>query len=60
MLYVVVKDARYYTGSPLEHGKADDFLVWTPFKKSAKRYVNRAWAEKAAAKLQGQVEEVDK
>lgn len=60
MPYVVVKDARYYTGDPLNGGKTDELLVWTPFKKSAKRYVKRAWAEKAAVKLHGQVEEVRK
>jgi len=60
MPYVVVKEARYYTGNLPNHGKADEILVWTPFKKSAKRYVKRAWAEKAAAKLEGHVQEVDK
>ncbi len=60
MPYVVVKDARYYTGVPLNGGKTDELLVWTPYKKSAKRYVKRAWAEKAAVKLQGHVEEIRK
>ncbi len=60
MPYIVVKDARYYTGDPLNGSKADALLVWSPYKKTAKRYVKRAWAEKAAAKLHGRVEEVRK
>lgn len=59
MLYVVVKDGRYYSGQPLKPG-ADQRLLWTPYKKEARRYTKRAWAEKAAQRVAGTVEEVRK
>lgn len=65
MPYIVVKNGRYYSGAPL-HISRDagrrfllaDRLLWTPYKKEAKRYVKRAWAEKAALRMMGVVEEV--
>lgn len=67
MPYIVVKDGRYYSGAPL-HTSGDEErqsvleqrLVWTPYNKEAKRYVKRAWAEKAALRVMGVVEEVRK
>ncbi|HQY94044.1 MAG: hypothetical protein WAU00_11785 [Caldilinea sp.] len=59
MPYVVVKEGRYYSGSPLKPG-IDPRLIWTPYKKEAKRYVKRAWADKAAQRVAGVVEEVRK
>ena len=59
MPYVVVKDGRYYSGQPLKAG-VDPRLLWTPFKKEARRYMKRAWAEKAAQRVAGTVEEVRK
>ena len=67
MPYIVVKNGRYYSGAPLRSGIDDarhslfeQRLVWTPYKKEAKRYVKRAWAEKAAQRVAGEVEEVRK
>jgi hypothetical protein len=59
MPYVVVKDGRYYSGIPLKEG-VDQRLLWTPYKKEARRYTKRAWAEKAAQRVAGAVEEVPK
>jgi len=67
MPYIIVKDGRYYSGAPLYNSDADaqqstleQRLIWTPYKKEAKRYVKRAWAEKAALRVTGVVEEVRK
>jgi hypothetical protein len=59
MPYVVVKDGRYYSGQPLKPG-GNPRLLWTPFNKEARRYTKRAWAEKAAQRVAGTVEEVRK
>lgn len=59
MPYVVVKNGRYYSGAPLKAGM-DERFIWTPYKKEARRYTKRAWAEKAATKMAGEVEEVRK
>lgn len=59
MPYVVVKDGRYYSGIPLKEG-VDQRLLWTPYRKEARRYTKRAWAEKAAQRMAGVVEEVRK
>lgn len=65
MPYIVVKNGRYYSGAPLPAIGAlealpsmDQRLMWTPYKKEARRYVKRAWAEKAAQRVAGLVEEV--
>lgn len=66
MPYLVVKDGRYYSGAPLpvalddQQTLLEDRLIWTPYKKEAKRYVKRAWADKAASRVKGVVEEVRK
>ncbi len=66
MPYIVVRDGRYYAGASLasahntQHTVLEERLVWTPYKKEAKRYVKRAWAEKAALRVMGVVEEVRK
>ncbi len=67
MPYIVVKDSRYYSGAPLPAGGEtkrqsvlEQRLIWTLYKKEAKRYVKRAWAEKAALRMMGVVEEVRK
>lgn len=67
MPYIVVKDGRYYSGAPLpvsgetkRQSVLEQRLIWTPYKKEAKRYVKRAWAEKAALRVMGVVEEVGK
>lgn len=66
MPYIVARDGRYYSGAPLaasvneQHATLEDRLIWTPYKKEAKRYVKRAWAEKAAQRVMGVVEEVRK
>lgn len=67
MPYIVVKDGRYYSGAPLpvsgdakRQSVLEQRLIWTPYKKEAKRYVKRAWAEKAALRVMGVVEEVRK
>jgi hypothetical protein len=44
---------------PLKDG-VDQRLLWTPYKKEARRYTKRAWAEKAAQRVAGMVEEVRK
>jgi len=59
MPYVVVKEGRYYSGASLK-ARVDQRMLWTPYKKEAKRYVKRAWAEKAATRVTGMVEEVQK
>ncbi|HHY56869.1 MAG TPA: hypothetical protein GYA08_15700 [Chloroflexi bacterium] len=59
MPYVVVKDGRYYSGQSLKTG-VNQRLLWTPYKKEARRYTKRAWAEKAAQRVAGMVEEVRK
>lgn len=59
MPYVVVKDGRYYSGQLLKVG-GDPRLLWTLFKKEARRYTKRAWAEKAAQCVAGTVEAVRK
>jgi hypothetical protein len=65
MPYIVVKNGRYYSGAPLPaigvvetQPLLDQRLVWTPYKKEAKRYIKKAWAEKAAQRVVGMVEEV--
>ncbi len=59
MPYVVVKDDRYYSGLPLKPG-VNERLLWTPYQKEARRYSKRAWAQKAAERVGGVVEEVNK
>lgn len=59
MPYVVVKDGRYYSGLPLKAG-GNQRLLWTPYPKEARRYTKRAWAEKAAQRMAGVIEEVHK
>lgn len=59
MPYIVVKDGRCYLGTSRK-SEIDPRLLWTRYKKEARRYVKRAWAEKAAAHVAGKVEEVQK
>ena len=59
MPYIVVKDDRYYSGALLKP-EINERLVWTPYKKEARRYSKRAWAQKAAERVGGVVEEVNK
>jgi hypothetical protein len=59
MPYIVVKDGRYYSGAPLQP-EINERLIWTPYRKEARRYSKRAWAQKAAERVSGVVEEVDK
>ncbi|MBW7883207.1 MAG: hypothetical protein H3C34_11340 [Caldilineaceae bacterium] len=57
-MYIVVgRDGRYYTGNTSSRA-GDNMLLWTPYKKLAKRYQKRGWAEKVANKWRGRVEEV--
>lgn len=57
-MYIVIgPDGRYYTGKSGK-SKHDDALLWSPYRKHAKRYSKRGWAEKAARRWRGQVEEV--
>ena len=58
MPYIVVKDDRYYSGALLKP-EINERLVWTPYKKEARRYSKRAWAMKGADRVGGEVEEVD-
>jgi hypothetical protein len=48
--WLVQVRSRYYTG----HGHSQ-FERWTPFPRFAKVYRRRAWAQKIAAQLGGQV-----